>query len=952
METIAVRGAREHNLQNLNLEIPRRQLTVVTGPSGSGKSSLAFDTIFAEGQRRYVESLSAYARQFLQLMDKPDVDEITGLSPAIAIEQKRVSHNPRSTVGTVTEIYDYLRLLYARVGVPHCHRCGREISSQTIPQIVDAVAALPPGRKIVILAPLVRGRKGEYRQLFAALVREGFLRVEVDGVMHLLEEVPELDRYRAHDISLVVDRLVIRDDIGRRLADSLELALEKADGIVQVQVVDGERLLFSTRLSCVDCGVSFAELSPRLFSFNNPYGACPRCGGLGSEAFFAPRLVVPDDGLSLREGAVAPWRRSRPFYHEQVLQPLARHYGFDLNQPFRELPEKVRHLLFYGSGEEEIPGLLPEGRRRRVAARRFEGIIPALERKYQRREGADEELRQYLSRTSCPECGGSRLQRDSLQVKIGGLNIFQLTCLPIPRALEFIRGLSLPPARQEIASRIIQELEQRLAFLLDVGLDYLTLARESGTLSGGESQRIRLATQIGSGLTGVLYVLDEPSIGLHPADNEKLLASLLRLRDLGNTLIVVEHDLETILRADHVLDLGPGAGRLGGEVVAAGPPAAIAAGDSLTGQYLSGRRRIEIPSRRRRPAGRWLTLAGAEVHNLKGITVAFPLGLFICVTGVSGSGKSSLINDTLFPALHNHFYGSHKLVGPHGGIDGLHHLDKVINIDQTPIGRTPRSNPATYTGVFTLVRELFAALPEARVRGYRPGRFSFNVKGGRCEACRGEGMMRVEMHFLPDVFVTCDHCRGTRFTRDTLEIRYKGKNIAEVLAMTVNEAAEFFAPVPRLVARLRSLQDVGLGYITLGQSAVTLSGGEAQRVKLSRELGKKATGRTLYLLDEPTTGLHFHDVRQLLQVLQKLVDAGNTVLVVEHNLEVIKVADYLIDLGPAGGERGGEVVAVGTPETVAAVASSATGHYLRSCLPAAGIAGGSGDAKGSETRSA
>jgi len=936
METLVVRGAREHNLKNIDVEIPRRRLTVITGLSGSGKSSLAFDTIFAEGQRRYVESLSAYARQFLQLMDKPDVDEIIGLSPAIAIEQKRVSHNPRSTVGTVTEIYDYLRLLYARVGMPHCHRCGREISSQTVTQIVDAVAALPAGSKIIVLAPLVRGRKGEYRQLFADLIRAGFLRVEIDGAICRLEEVPELDRYRVHDISLVVDRLVIRGDVYRRLADSIELALDKADGIVQIQVVGGDRRLFSTRLACVECGVSFAELSPRLFSFNNPYGACPRCGGLGSEVFFDPRLVVPNDGLSLREGAIAPWQRSQPFYQEHVLLPLARHYGFDLYQPFRELPEPVQQLILHGSGGEKVPGLLPEGRRGRVAARRFEGVIPALERKYKQRDGADDELRQYLSRAACPECGGSRLRRDSLQVKINGLNIYQLTCLPLPETLAFIRGLSLSPARREIAARIIQELDQRLSFLLDVGLDYLTLARESGTLSGGESQRIRLATQIGSGLTGVLYVLDEPSIGLHQADNEKLLASLLRLRDLGNTLIVVEHDQDTILRADHVIDMGPGAGRLGGKVVAAGPPAAIAAGDSLTGEYLSGRQRIEVPARRRRPSSRVLTLEAATVHNLKKITVDFPLGLFICVTGVSGSGKSSLINDTLFPALHNHFYGSYKPVGPCGGLKGLHHLDKVINIDQTPIGRTPRSNPATYTGVFTLIRELFAALPEARARGYRPGRFSFNVKGGRCEACKGEGMMRVEMHFLPDIFVTCDHCRGSRFNRDTLEIRYKGRNIAEVLAMTVNQALEFFAPVPRLVTRLQSLQDVGLGYITLGQSAVTLSGGEAQRVKLSRELGKRATGRTLYLLDEPTTGLHFHDVRQLLQVLQRLVAAGNTVLVVEHNLEVIKVADYLIDLGPAGGEKGGQVVARGTPEEVAATASSLTGYYLRRCLAAAG----------------
>jgi len=932
MDQITIKGAREHNLRNIDLVIPRHQLVVVTGLSGSGKSSLAFDTIYAEGQRRYVESLSAYARQFLQLMDKPDVDEITGLSPAIAIEQKRVSHNPRSTVGTVTEIYDYLRLLYARVGTPFCYQCGEEISSQTVVQIVDAVLGQPAGSRLLILAPLVQGRKGEYRQLFADLIREGFLRVEVDGRIYSLEEVPELDRYRTHDIALVVDRLVVREDIRRRLTDSIELALGKADEVVAVQVVEGPRLLFSTRLACIRCGISFAEISPRLFSFNNPYGACPRCAGLGSELLFDPQLVVPNPGLSLREGAIAPWHRSQPFYQEHVLLPLSRHYGFDLYQPFADLPPEVQQLVLYGSGEEKIPDLLPEGRRGRVAERRFEGVIPALKRKLKARDGGDDELRRYLSPVPCPDCGGSRLKPQSLHVKIGGLNIYELTSLSLPRILAFIQNLSLPPSRQAIAGRVLQEIEQRLSFLLDVGLDYLTLARESGTLSGGESQRIRLATQIGSGLTGVLYVLDEPSIGLHQRDNEKLLASLFRLRDLQNTLIVVEHDQDTIMRADHVIDMGPGAGRLGGQVVAQGSPAKIAAGDSLTGQYLSGRQFIEVPKKRRLARGRVLSLRGLGIHNLKSIDVDFTLGLFICVTGVSGSGKSSLVNDTLYPVLHNHLHGSHKVAGPVEAVSGLHYLDKVINIDQSPIGRTPRSNPATYTGVFTLIRELFAALPEARVRGYRPGRFSFNVKGGRCEACRGEGMMRVEMHFLPDVFVTCDACGGSRFNRDTLEVHYKGKNIAEVLSMTVNQAVEFFAAIPRLIARLQTLQDVGLGYITLGQAAVTLSGGEAQRVKLSRELGKRATGRTFYILDEPTTGLHFHDVRQLLQVLQRLVDEGNTVLVVEHNLEVIKVADYIIDLGPEGGDRGGEVIATGTPEEVAGVAASATGYYLGKVL--------------------
>ncbi len=932
MNSIIIKGAREHNLQNIDLEIPRHQLVVVTGLSGSGKSSLAFDTIYAEGQRRYVESLSAYARQFLQLMDKPDVDEITGLSPAIAIEQKRVSHNPRSTVGTVTEIYDYLRLLYARVGTPYCYQCGEEISSQTVAQIVDAVIGLPTGSRLLILAPLVQGRKGEYRQLFADLIREGFLRVEVDGRIYPLEEVPELDRYRTHDIALVVDRLVVQDTIQRRLTDSIELALTKADEVVAVQVVDGQRLFFSTRLACIRCGISFAEISPRLFSFNNPYGACPRCAGLGSELFFDPRLVVPNPGLSLREGAIAPWHRSQPFYQEHVLLPLSRHYGFDLYQPFAVLPKEVQQLVLYGSGGEKIPGLLAEGRHGRVPERKFEGVIPALKRKLKAQDGGDDELRRYLSPVSCPDCGGSRLKAQSLHVKIAGLNIYELTSLPLPRALSFIQGLSLPPTQQAIAGRVLLELAQRLSFLLDVGLDYLTLGRESATLSGGESQRIRLATQIGSGLTGVLYVLDEPSIGLHQRDNEKLLASLFRLRDLQNTLIVVEHDHDTIMRADHVIDMGPGAGRLGGKVVAQGSPAEIVAGDSLTGQYLSGRQFIAVPKKRREASGRALSLRGLTIHNLKSISVDFPLGLFICITGVSGSGKSSLVNDTLYPILHNYLHGSRKVAGPVDKISGLHYLDKVINIDQSPIGRTPRSNPATYTGVFTLIRELFTALPEARVRGYRSGRFSFNVKGGRCEACRGEGMMRVEMHFLPDVFVTCDTCGGSRFNRDTLEVLYKGKNIAEVLSMTVNQAAEFFAAIPRLITRLQTLQDVGLGYITLGQAAVTLSGGEAQRVKLSRELGKRATGRTFYLLDEPTTGLHFHDVRQLLQVLQRLVDEGNTVLVVEHNLDVIKVADYIIDLGPEGGDKGGEIIATGTPEEVAGIEASATGYYLRKVL--------------------
>jgi excinuclease ABC subunit A len=835
-------------------------------------------------------------------------------------------------VGTVTEIYDYLRLLYARVGTPYCHRCGKPITSRTVAQIVDAILALPAGSRLLVLAPLVRGRKGEYRKLFADLAREGFMRVEVDGVIHRLDEVPELDKYRIHDISLVVDRLVVGADIGRRLTDSVEIALAKADDLVAVQVVNGERLVFSTRLACIDCGVSFQEISPRLFSFNNPRGACPRCGGLGSEVFFDPDLVVPNPCLSLREGAVAPWYRSLPFYLEHVFTPLAKHYGFDIYRPFTDLPETVRQVILYGSGDERIPGLLAEGRRRRQQARKFDGVIPILERKFRASDGGSDELRQYMAPVSCPECGGSRLRPEALHVKIGGLNIFAFASLPLPQACDFLARLDLAPAQRHIAGRVLQELEHRLQFLIDVGLDYLTLARESATLSGGESQRIRLATQIGSGLTGVLYVLDEPSIGLHARDNDKLLAALMRLRDLGNSLLVVEHDEDTIRRADHVIDMGPGAGRLGGEVTAAGAPEVIAAGDSLTGLYLSGRERIAVPEHRRPAGDRRLVLRKASIHNLKGLDVDIPLGLFICVTGVSGSGKSSLVNDTLYPLLHNRLYSSHLPAGPVQSVDGLQFLDKIINIDQSPIGRTPRSNPATYTGVFTLIRELFASLPEAQARGYRAGRFSFNVKGGRCEACSGDGLMRVEMHFLPDVFVTCDTCGGKRYNRDTLEIRFRGKNIAEVLEMTVDQAAEFFARLPRIVNRLQTLQRVGLGYITLGQAAVTLSGGEAQRVKLSRELARRATGRTLYLLDEPTTGLHFHDVRQLISVLQRLVDDGNTVLVVEHNLEVVKVADYIIDLGPEGGERGGRLVACGTPEEVAAVIGSATGECLRRLL--------------------
>ena len=933
VEEIVIKGAREHNLKDISLVIPRRQFVVITGLSGSGKSSLAFDTVYAEGQRRYVESLSAYARQFLQLMEKPDVDEISGLSPAISIEQKKVSHNPRSTVGTVTEIYDYLRLLYARVGVAHCVQCGRPITSQTVDQIADMVERMPAGTKLLIMAPLVRRRKGEYRKLFGDLQSQGFLRIEVDGEIYRLDSLPLLDRQRYHDISLVVDRLIVNFENRSRLVDSLELAMDKAEDLVTVQIVNGERLLFSRRLACSDCGISFVELSPRLFSFNNPHGACPECSGLGRDLVFDADLIVPDPALSLNEGALAPWRRSLSFYRSEVLEPLSRYYNFSLSLPFAELSQKVKKIIMTGSGRVKIPGLLADGRYHHSPERRFEGVIPSLKRRYEKVEGEhDSELLRYLSSKPCSFCQGSRLNRESLQVKVSGLNIYELTGYSLPQTLEFLTNLELLPAQQTIARRILGELTARLQFLIDVGLDYLTLARASATLSGGESQRIRLATQIGSGLTGVLYVLDEPSIGLHQRDNRRLLAALMKLRDLGNSLLVVEHDQETIMAADQVIDMGPGAGRLGGEVVAQGTPDEIAAGDSLTGLYLSGRKKIELPKRRMVDRRRCISIKGAAQHNLRQLDIEFPLGLLICVTGVSGSGKSSLINETLYPVLHNYLYSDRYPVGAFQEISGLDELDKVINIDQSPIGRTPRSNPATYTGVFTPIRELFAGLPEARIRGYKPGRFSFNVKGGRCEACKGDGSTRVEMHFLPDIFVKCDSCGGRRFTREVLEVRYKGSNIAEVLAMTINQAAEFFAAIPRVIGKLEVLKDVGLGYMTLGQAAVTLSGGEAQRVKLARELAKRATGRTLFLLDEPTTGLHFHDVKQLLKVLQRLVDDGNSVIVIEHNLDIIKAADYLIDLGPDGGVGGGRLVACGSPEEVAKVEESATGQCLREVL--------------------
>ncbi|HEV8675976.1 MAG TPA: excinuclease ABC subunit UvrA [Methylomirabilota bacterium] len=920
-DRIVIRGAREHNLKNIDLEIPRDRLVVVTGLSGSGKSSLAFDTIYAEGQRRYVESLSAYARQFLEQMEKPDVDSIEGLSPAISIEQKTTSKNPRSTVGTVTEIYDYLRVLYARVGVPHCPTCGQAIAAQTVQQMVDRVLTLPAGSRILILAPVVRGRKGEYRKLFFDLGRQGYTRVRVNGKVRELGEEIELDKYKKHTIEVVVDRLVVKDTIATRLADSLETALKLAEGVVIVEMVDGgQAFVFSERLACARCGLSFPEISPRMFSFNNPYGACPECGGLGTRFELDPDLVVPDPRKSLTEGALAPWAGRESVYFRQTLQVLARRRRFSLDKPWRELPRATRELILHGTGEDGG----------------FEGMLAALDRRH--RETTSEETRleieRFMSERPCPACQGGRLRPESLAVRVGGQSIREVGALTIKQAAAFFETLTLGQREQAIARRVLKEVRERLGFLRDVGLDYLTLDRAAATLAGGEGQRIRLATQIGSSLVGVLYILDEPSIGLHQRDNRRLLDTLLRLRDLGNTVLVVEHDEETIRAADHVIDLGPGAGELGGYLVATGTPAEIMADPkSLTGRYLAGELRIPLPLIRRPGSGKWLTVHGAREHNLKGMPIRVPLGTFTCITGVSGSGKSTLVNDILYRALAQVFHRAQEKPGAHDRIEGLQHLDKVINIDQSPIGRTPRSNPATYTGVFAFIRSLFARTPDARARGYAPGRFSFNVKGGRCEACQGDGLVKIEMHFLPDVYVTCEVCKGKRYNRETLEIRYKGRNIAEVLEMTVREALAFFEPVPPIRQKLRTLHDVGLDYIRLGQPATTLSGGEAQRVKLSAELSRRATGRTLYILDEPTTGLHFADIQRLLDVLNQLVEQGNTVVVIEHNLDVVKTADHIVDLGPEGGDEGGRVVATGTPEAVAAEAPhSYTGQFLRRVL--------------------
>ncbi len=985
-DRIVVRGAREHNLKDIDVEIPRDQLVVITGLSGSGKSSLAFDTIYAEGQRRYVESLSAYARQFLEQMEKPEVDSIEGLSPAISIEQKTTSKNPRSTVGTVTEIYDYLRVLFARVGVPHCPKCGRVISAQTVQQMVDRVLTLPAGTRLLVLAPVIRGRKGEYKKLFYDFQRQGYSRVRVNGTIRELGEDIDLDKNRKHTIEVVIDRLIVRDNLGPRLADSLETALRLADGIVQVEPIAGgdpdgrtdgstggdnsgrrgatgsgefgstarrdvaraggsggsgtvppvkqsrasfnrptsgaEPMVFSERLACADCGISFPEVSPRMFSFNNPYGACPECGGIGTRWEIDPERLVPNTARSLKAGALSPWAGTRETtYFRQTLQALAKRHKFSLDEPWSKLRKGARDVILFGDREGG-----------------FEGVVKVLERRYRETQSDDArgEIETFMAERSCPACGGSRLRPESLGLKIAGRSIADVVRYTIKDASAFFATLTLGEREAAIARRVLKEIGERLGFLMNVGLEYLTLDRPAGTLSGGEGQRIRLATQIGSSLVGVLYILDEPSIGLHQRDNRRLLDTLKRLRDLGNTVLVVEHDEDTIRAADYVLDLGPGAGELGGHLVAVGTPDEIVANPrSLTGQYLSGARRIEVPVNRRRGSGQFLTIHEPREHNLKSDAVRIPLGTFTCVTGVSGSGKSTLVNDILYRALAQMLYRAQERPGAHTRIEGAQNVDKVVDIDQSPIGRTPRSNPATYTGVFTFIRSLFARTPEARMRGYQPGRFSFNVKGGRCEACQGDGLVKIEMHFLPDVYVTCDVCKGKRYNRETMEVRYKGSSIAEVLDMTVREALGFFDAVPVIKSKLQTLDDVGLDYIRLGQSATTLSGGEAQRVKLATELSRRATGRTLYILDEPTTGLHFADIEKLLEVLNRLVEQGNTVVIIEHNLDVIKTADWVIDLGPEGGEAGGRVVATGTPEAVAQQTRSYTGQFLKPVLKGA-----------------
>jgi excinuclease ABC subunit A len=939
MDTIRIRGARTHNLKNIDLDLPRDKLIVITGLSGSGKSSLAFDTIYAEGQRRYVESLSAYARQFLSVMEKPDVDHIEGLSPAISIEQKSTSHNPRSTVGTITEIYDYLRLLFARVGTPRCPEHGIPLEAQTVSQMTDAALALDPETRFMLLAPIVRERKGEHVQIFEQLRAQGFVRARVDGDVYELDAVPPLALRQKHTIEAVIDRFRPRADIKQRLAESFETALRLGEGIAILANLDNPKTAettFSSRFSCPICDYSLPELEPRLFSFNSPVGACPGCDGLGVTQFFDPARVVVNPQLSLAAGAVRGWDRRNQYYF-QLIQSLAKHYKFDVDTPWHDLPENTRHHILSGSGDEQISFRYITGASGAVTRRhRFEGIVPNLERRYKETESpaVREELAKFISARACPDCNGQRLNRSARNVFVGDRNLPVLTALPIDQSLDFFKTLKLAGWRGEIAAKIVKEIRERLHFLVDVGLDYLTLDRQADSLSGGEAQRIRLASQIGAGLVGVMYVLDEPSIGLHQRDNERLLGTLNRLRDLGNTVIVVEHDEDAIRAADHVVDIGPGAGVHGGEVVAQGTFEQIMKSKrSLTGQYMSGKKRIEIPKKRRKPdSEKELRILGASGNNLKNVDLEIPAGLFVAVTGVSGSGKSTLINDTLYRYAAAELNGANEKPAPFREVEGIELFDKVVDIDQSPIGRTPRSNPATYTGLFTPLRELYAQVPESRVRGYGPGRFSFNVKGGRCEACEGDGMIKVEMHFLPDVYVPCDVCHGKRYNRETLEIMYKGHNISDVLNMTVEDAFKLFEPVPTLARKLETLIDVGLSYIKLGQSATTLSGGEAQRVKLSRELSKRDTGRTLYILDEPTTGLHFHDIEQLLRVLHRLADDGNTVVVIEHNLDVIKTADWIIDLGPDGGERGGRIIATGTPEDIAKAKQSHTGHFLARTL--------------------
>ena len=938
MKYINIQGARTHNLNNINVTIPRDQLVVMTGLSGSGKSSLAFDTLYAEGQRRYVESLSAYARQFLSMMEKPDIDQITGLSPAISIEQKSTSHNPRSTVGTVTEIYDYLRLLFARAGDPVCPEHQKRLAMQTISQMADQLLALPDNTKIMLLAPVINNRKGEHVKLLQELQAQGFIRARINGEIYELDNAPKLDLYKKHTIEVVVDRLKTRPGVQQRLAESLETAVRLGDGFAMALTLDEpqQTLSFSAKFACPDCGYSLSELEPRLFSFNNPNGACPDCDGLGVKQYFDPKKLIVNESLSLAGGAIAGWN-SRHYYHYQLLQCLADYYQFDLHKPFQQLPESIQETVLYGTGDNTIPIKIHISSKKTIDKNQpFEGVIPSMQRRYQETESEAvyEELCQYLSQQSCTTCHGSRLNEQARHVLVDQYTLPEITDWPIDDTYHFFQHLQLPGHKGQVAERILKEINQRLHFLIEVGLGYLTINRSAETLSGGEAQRIRLASQIGSGLVGVMYILDEPSIGLHQRDNARLLRTLMHLRDLGNTVIVVEHDEEAIRQSDHIIDMGPGPGDHGGEVVASGPLSTIINNqDSLTADYLSGRKTIPIPSRTHPRANQWLYLNGTTANNLQSANLELPLGLFTCVTGVSGSGKSSLINHTLYPLAATRLNRATQLsIGDYDNVQGLDQLDKVVDINQSPIGRTPRSNPATYTGLFTIIRELFAGTPEARSRGYKPGRFSFNVKGGRCEACQGDGVIKVEMHFLADIYVECEVCNGLRYNRETLDIQYKGKNIHEVLNLTVEQALEFFSAVPSLTRRLQTLMDVGLPYIRLGQNATTLSGGEAQRVKLSRELAKRSTGKTLYILDEPSTGLHFHDIAQLLKVLQKLRDEGNTVVVIEHNLDIIKVADWLIDLGPEGGKAGGKIVATGTPEEVTEVESSHTGHFLKPML--------------------